>query len=152
MDISYPAEKVANKFIELAAAQGRLLTHMQLQKLVYFAQGLALAVHDRRLVANNFYAWQHGPVAPQLYEQLKSVGAQPISHLLPDTLPSSELDPQAQELIRQTYDAYGRFDGWQLRNITHLPDSPWSHVNAREAYGLIPDDLTRTYYRQLLHL
>lgn len=152
MTISYPAEKIANQFIELAAADGRLLTHMQLQKLVYFAQSLSLALHDRRLVANNFYAWKHGPVAPHLYEQLKGTGSQPINHLLPDAMPTTELDAQARELVQQTYESYGRFDGWELRNITHLPGSPWSLTNEREAYGLIPDDLTRTYYRQLLNL
>lgn len=152
MTVSFPAEKVANKFIELAAADGRLLTHMQLQKLVYLAQSLALALYDRRLVANNFYAWPHGPVAPHLYEQLKGAGSAPVGQLLPERFPIAELDAQAQEVIRQTYDAYGRFDGWQLRNITHLPGSPWTMTNEREAYGLIPDDLTRTYYRNLLKL
>ncbi|WP_135230024.1 Panacea domain-containing protein [Deinococcus fonticola] len=145
MPISSPAEKRANHFIELAAADGRLLTHMQLQKLVYLAHSLALALHDRRLVANNFYAWRHGPVAPHLYEQLKGTGAQPVHHLLPEAMPAFDLDPQAQEVVKQTYEAYGRFDGWELRNITHLPGSPWSLTSEREAYGLIPDDLTRSY-------
>lgn len=57
----------------------------------------------------------------------------------------------ANQFIAQTYDAYGRFDGWQLRKITHLPGSPWSQTNERETYGLIPDDLTRTYYRPGKH-
>lgn len=151
MKVAFPIEKVANKFIELAALEGRLLTHMQLQKLVYFAHGIALGLWGYPLVANNFYAWKHGPVAPHLYEQLKDRSDQPIADILPDKLNYLELDDKAIKIICQTYAAYGQFDGRKLRNIARLPHSPWSVVSMREQYGQISDELTQKYYQQLLN-
>lgn len=150
MEVAFSVEKVANKFIELAAAEGRLLTHMQLQKLVYFAHGLSLGLRGRPLVANNFYAWKHGPVSPHLYEQLKDINGHVVQDVLPDDFLQVDLDDEAIEIIRQTYVAYGQFDGWKLRNISHLPHSPWSTVNEREQYGQISDELTKIYYQKLL--
>ena len=148
---AYPAEKVANRLLDLAARDGRLLTHMQLQKLVYFAHGLSLGLHGRRLIANNFHAWPHGPVAPQLYTRLEGYGASPIDRPLTDPLPDLPLDEDAAEVIERTYAAYGHMEGWELRAISHLPGSPWAAVDVQEKFGPIPDALTERYYREQQH-
>lgn len=144
---AYPAEKVANALMELAARDGRLLTHLQLQKLVYFAHGLSLGLTGRRLVSNNFHAWEHGPVAPQLYNKLKAFDDAPVTRPLEDPLPEVPLDAEARAVIERTYAAYGAMNGWQLTAISHLAGSPWAQTDEREKYGLIPDDLTEQYYR-----
>ncbi|SEJ75583.1 Uncharacterized phage-associated protein [Deinococcus reticulitermitis] len=147
---AYPAEKVANRLLELAARDGRLLTHMQLQKLLYFAHGLSLGLHGRRLVRNNFHAWPHGPVSPALYRKLEAFGASPVDRPLPDPQPELALDADAAEVLERTYAAYGHMDGWQLREISHLPGSPWDVANTEEPYSRIPDSLSERYYREQL--
>ena len=47
---------------------GDLISNLKLQKLVYYAQGFALALHGRPLFRERVEAWTHGaPVVPELY-------------------------------------------------------------------------------------
>ena len=69
---------VANKFIQLAGYENRLLTQMQLHKLVFFAHALALASQDTPLIRGAFIATQYGPVEAELWEFTKSYGPDPM--------------------------------------------------------------------------
>ena len=58
----------------LAACEARasrwdddLMTHLKLQKLVYFAQGAPLHYVGEPLFHEPMKAWIHGPVCPDLY-------------------------------------------------------------------------------------
>ena len=46
---------------------GDTISNMKLQKLVYYAQGFALAITGKPLFQEDIEAWEHGPVAPALY-------------------------------------------------------------------------------------
>jgi uncharacterized phage-associated protein len=75
---------VANFFLATAKndpddeGAGDKMTHMKLQKLVYYAQGLHLAVTGRPLFEEPIEAWEHGPVCPKLYQEYKGSGKKPI--------------------------------------------------------------------------
>ena len=43
---------------------GDLMSNLKLQKLVYYAQGFALALFDKPLFSERIEAWIHGPVYP----------------------------------------------------------------------------------------
>jgi uncharacterized phage-associated protein len=58
------AHTVANRFLELAEAEGRSLTPLQLMKLVYIAHGWMLGIHQRPLIKDHIEAWKLGPVIP----------------------------------------------------------------------------------------
>ena len=55
------------------------LTHLKVQKLLYFADGVNLAVNDKPLFKEKIYAWQHGPVVKEVYEKLKVNGNKDIA-------------------------------------------------------------------------
>ena len=44
------------------------ITHLKLQKLLYYAQGISLAIHDKPLFRENIVAWPHGPVVKEVYD------------------------------------------------------------------------------------
>ncbi|WP_019011017.1 Panacea domain-containing protein [Deinococcus aquatilis] len=147
----YAAEVVANTFLELAQAEGRTLTQMQINKLVFIAHGWALALLGRPLTYNTFHAWQRGPVARRLWEYWRTLGRQPIRDPLPvsDAEPRLKEDEDALNLIRGIWATYGQKSGEELSNLTHLQGSPWA-----QTYGLsndlIPNEITREYYVDLL--
>lgn len=99
---------------------------MKLQKLCYYAQAYSLA-QGGELFPEDFQAWQHGPVVPELYAKYRDYQWRAIDAEFPanaDAVPS---------IVGEVVAAYGRLDGAALSNITHR-EAPW--INAR---GNIPE-------------
>ena len=71
--------EIANEFIRRAAAEGRALTQMQLQKLVYIAHGWNLAINGDKLTSDDPQAWDYGPVYRDLWNALRSYGRAPVT-------------------------------------------------------------------------
>jgi uncharacterized phage-associated protein len=141
---------VANAFLALARRDGRRLTNMQLQKLVYIAHGWSLALLGRPLFYNGVNAWQWGPVIPSLYEALKKYGAGVVTEPIPT---DEEVDPSSQEMaiIREVWKAYGHLSAMQLSGITHQAGTPWYETWNKERYNLIPNALIARHYLDLLN-
>ena len=63
---------VANYFLTLTNDEsGDLMSLLKLQKLVYYAQGLHLAIYDKPLFGEVIIAHETGPVCPALCEKFK---------------------------------------------------------------------------------
>lgn len=101
---------------------------MKLQKLCYYAQAYALA-EGWELFPDDFQAWQHGPVVPDMYHQYKRLTWRPI----PDEFKPPELDAPVLEHLEEIVAAYGRYDGAALSTMTHR-ETPW-----RAARGDLPE-------------
>ena len=145
----YSAATIANKFLSLADHDGKLLTNMQLQKLVYIAHGYYLAIIGKPLLYDEVKAWQWGPVIIDLYESLRKYGAGNVTERIP--VQDVELDPMAERIIEKVWKAYGKFSGFRLSAITHKEGSPWDRTWRDWQYGAIPDELIAEYYRRLLN-
>lgn len=139
------ATAVAQKFLELAREEGKPLTNMQLQKLVFFAHGAHLAAYNQPLIFEHVKAWDFGPVIPELYERLREYGAGPVVNRI-DNEPIYDESP-AGYAIRNVWRAYGNLNAWQLSDISHQPGSPWEQVwNYGGRYSEIPNYVTQQYY------
>jgi uncharacterized phage-associated protein len=155
----YPAKAVANEFLELAKRDGKPLTAMQLQKLVYFAYGWYLAITGKRLINERIEAWQWGPVVPSLYSEFKRFGSDSITDFATETASSrpyrvrsddSIQDGEALRIIKRVWEVYGKYSASQLSTMTHEQNSPWAQTPERDVKGTdIPDDLIATYFRRL---
>lgn len=120
----YNASTIAKWFIAWAEADEADLSNLKLQKLLYYAQGHALALFGRSLFKDEIQAWSHGPVVPSVYHTWKDFGSQDLR--LPDTdhFTWRDVDPETTELLGKVWNTYGGFGGWKLRNMTH-EESPW---------------------------
>ena len=58
---------------------GRPITNLALQKLLYFAHALFLIERKRPLVSGYFEAWEFGPVHPAVYQSFKDARDKPIT-------------------------------------------------------------------------
>ena len=67
------AVSIANEFLKMPGAKETLI-QMQLQKLVYLANGWNLAINGMPLVSDNAEAWDYGPVYRALYDHTKFFG------------------------------------------------------------------------------
>lgn len=159
----HDARAVANRFIELGQEGDTEFTQMQLQKLVYIAHGLNLALNNgEQLIREQVQAWDWGPVIPEIYDALKRYGATPVSALIhenewrtdPDRrgpVVVSNFEESEQSIIRSVYNTYGKMSGAQLSALTHEEGSPWRQVYSRIKRGIvIPNDIIENHYRELV--
>ena len=124
---------VARQFVRLAwnNEEPEGLTHMRLQKLLYYAQGWHLAAFGRPLFVGRIEAWKHGPVVKELYPTFKDYKARSIS---PDDAGEPTLSDQDAAFIRSVWEEYKPHSAAGLRTMTHQ-ESPWL-----EARGDLPED------------
>jgi uncharacterized phage-associated protein len=148
--MAYDAKAIANVFYKLARSEGKYLTNMQLQKLVYIAHGFNLAVLGEPLFSDSVHAWEYGPVIPSLYEELKSYGAEEVKRRLLTKTPPVKPDDPEMKVIRAVWNSYGRYSGLQLSAITHVEGTPWSEIWKTKPFGVIPNELIAQHYRELL--
>jgi uncharacterized phage-associated protein len=165
MNMPYPANAIANEFLELAKGEGKQLTQMQLQKLVYFAYGWYMAITGKRLIDERIEAWEWGPVIPSIYREFNRFGSAPITEPAQEVMfregklgffpagmrsDAPQADALALQVIKRVWEIYGKYSGSQLSNMTHVADSPWSKTPNREIKGTdIDDHLILEYFRNL---
>ncbi|MBO9724294.1 MAG: SocA family protein [Novosphingobium sp.] len=142
------ARIVANRFLELAREQGRSLTPMQVLKLVYIAHGWMLGLNDRPLINQPVEAWQYGPVVRDVYNSVRQFGRDYVTSDL--LAPPGQLEPLEDNMVQQVFDLYGKMDGIQLSNITHMPNTPWAQMYRHGSFGIrIPDPMIAEHYKRL---
>ena len=155
---------IANEFIRLAAADGQGLTQMQLQKLVYIANGWNLAIRGQALTADNPQAWAYGPVYPELHRALRSYGREVVSREIRngDFIPGvfeddtskvaqAAISDDEKAIIQRVYSDYGKFHAFQLSALTHRAGTPWTQIygDGSGKFDDIPADLIREHFVEL---
>jgi uncharacterized phage-associated protein len=113
------AKDVAKFFLSKTREEiGESITHLKLQKLLYYAQGFSLAIFDTPIFEERIEAWDHGPVVPDLYQEYKAYKANPLPGV--DVEEASRLFTTEQmEMLNDVYEVYGQFSAWKLRAMTH---------------------------------
>lgn len=124
---TYTARQIAEWFVAWAEEQEDAdITNLKLQKLVYYAKLTHMKRTDgASLFSDTMQAWAHGPVVPDLYFALRGYGKTPID---PDKFVSPDFNwdtyRQIEDTLIETWERYGVYSGWALRNKTHT-ESPW---------------------------
>ena len=122
-------EQVTDTLIVHARSRNIEVTNLMLLKLLYYVQAWHLVFHGAPLFANDFEAWVHGPVVPQVFRRFKQYRWNPIMDVVQ---PVSDAALGAH--ISNVLDTYGRFTANQLERLTHS-EAPW--IEARK--GVEPD-------------
>lgn len=147
--MAYSSHAIANAFIKIAQEQERWLTNMQLQKLVFIANGYHLAIYDEPLYYHNSHAWQWGPVIPKLYKSLQKYG----SSIVDDYLEAGDIVPEDSKeakIIKAVFDNYGQYTGGQLSVLTHQESTPWSKAWEEKQFSIIDPDVIKMHYQGLI--
>lgn len=121
------------------------ITHLKMQKLLYYAQGMSLAYLKRPLFSGDIEAWQHGPVSPSLYKYLKDYKKSNLMDREELMCPYDSLDNTEKELLEMTFRKYGIFTAFKLRDMTHR-ESPWRNNYCKKAKNKIPNEQIRCFF------
>lgn len=106
------------------------LTHLKIQKLVFYVFGGALAFDRESDVGAEieFEAWQHGPVNREIWQQFRSHGANPLPLPPADRVRFPAL---TERPLLDVLTVYGRLSAWDLRQESHL-ETPWKDADAKK--------------------
>jgi len=150
----YTANLIAYAFVKKGIEEGRPVTQMKLQKMVYFAHGVHLASFSRPLIQEDFEAWQFGPVIPSIYQEYKTFGSQPINikqEYLDKQL--GNLDHNAITVIDYTWNTTKNLSASTLSSWTHKQGSPWDKYYVPGAFNIQIDNIAiQSYFTNLLEL
>lgn len=138
------------------------VSHLKLQKLLYYVQAYHLAYFDQKIVNDPFEAWAHGPVSRKIYDALKDRAKlyteveykQLPGEADPEDLMKKQLTKEQLELVDDVLSEFGPLSGLQLENLTH-EESPW--IEARKGYDagdrcnveILPESMRIFYKAQL---
>jgi uncharacterized phage-associated protein len=129
--------------------EGELISNLKLQKLLYYAQGFCLALHEVPLFEDRIEAWTHGPVVPVVYREYSRFGSSAIPE--PEDFDPSLYNEGVRNLLDDVYSMYGQFSAWKLARLTH-EEPPW-----RDAYELGPSTVItpnalKDYFKTLIEV
>ena len=113
--------------------QKQPVTHMKLQKLVYYSQAWTLVWEEAPLFPEPIEAWVNGPVVPVLFAKLQGK-----FQVLPTDLPSDagqNLTDTEKANIQKIIGFYGEKTPQWLSDLSHM-EKPW--IDAR--FGLAANE------------
>lgn len=135
---------LANAFLSIDS-----MTNKKLQKLCYYAKAWYLAFYDENLIDEDFEAWVHGAVQPDLYHKYKEYGFRKIPKYEGDL---SDIPEDFLDFAGDVYEAYGHLTGNELEVVNHQED-PW--IKARKnlkpweiGNKVISESDMKEYYRK----
>ena len=108
---------------------GDSITHLKLQKLMYYAQSWSLVIFGKTLFNEDFQAWSHGPVLQSIYNNYKQYGYENI----PLCSCENTLNEEVIKLLEEIKIVYGEKSAKHLENLTHS-ELPW--IEARGGIDL----------------
>ena len=121
---AYKAEEIAQWFInsgklaaELTQDNTALVSHLKIQKLLYYAQACSLALNNRKLFEEKIVAWRYGPVVENIFQKYKVCGKNGIEYVEPVII-----DEDTAALLEFIYIHFGSMNAYELANYTHQDD------------------------------
>lgn len=130
------AKGLTNLMLDWADEQSALITPMKLQKLIYYCHAEVLVSTGRPLVAQDFEAWEYGPVIPSLFQEFKHLKAEAITTrayrfdpLIAERVLAKPADlGSVYSIVRQSFENYVRYSASALSKMSHASDGPWSEA------------------------
>jgi uncharacterized phage-associated protein len=122
---------VARHFILLAENEDEpeYLTHLRVQKLLYYAQAWSLVQRGVPLFSERIEAWVNGPVVRDLFPRLAALGRRAITSSDLEACGVDDLTPSESEFVGSVWEAYKGHSAWGLGQMTH-EEAPWRDARA----------------------
>lgn len=122
------AQDLAKYIITKCTLDGKPISNLQLQKILYFVQGAFYYRLEHPIFDDPIRAWDYGPVIDNVYNAYKKYGASTI-HDIDINFESTfdkENDPEAtRELVDIVVESLREMNPWELVRISHESGTPW---------------------------
>ncbi len=163
METAKPLGKIDSTILcEYILQRGGRMSHLKLQKLLYYTEALHLAYFETSLIDDEFQAWLHGPVSRKIYNEIKDLSIlhgeitySPGEGPKPDEILNESLIQDQFDLINDVLNNYSTLSAGQLEDLTHR-EQPW--IEARMGYGagdrcevIISKETMKSFYKDQVY-
>lgn len=143
--------------------KGDTVSHKKLQKLLYYVEAWHLVNFGNPILDEDFEAWVHGPVVPELYHVLKEFGFNNLKVVndeydtvdkeIEAIIVKNRLTTNQVDFINSVLNNYGGLSSFDLELLSHS-EAPW--LEARNGFAphqpcnvIIPKQRIKEYYSAL---
>lgn len=135
------AMAVADYIIDYCSRINEPVSNLRLQKLLYFAWVDYYRETGASLFYDSMYAWQLGPVVPEVYNEYCSYGGRPINL----RWESTEIKPEDAGILNKIIEKYRLVPVSVLVDRTHEPETAWYQIydGGKGNKQKIPTDLIK---------
>lgn len=129
--MNYDKDIVINAYyvINYFSNQNTEVTHLKLQKLMYFLEAIYMREYKGdKMFDSEFYAWPYGPVSKKLYDKFKMFSDTQIKIDKNDKELGNKISEKNKKCVNILYLVFGKMSASDLVTLTHLPNSPWAKV------------------------
>lgn len=143
------ARAVANYIVWRCQRHGDSITNLKLQKLLYYAQGWFLALHERPLFRDPLRAWVRGPVQYEVWKVFNEFKWRPITK----QVSKPKLSELAQDHLDEVIEVFGDYGAYTLERMTHR-ERPWLRARGdlasdASSSNIISLDDMRAYFSEI---
>lgn len=149
--LGYEPEQIANWILaQFDPESGDAVTHLKLQKLLYYIQAWVLADHKESLFDEDFEAWTHGPVLPSIYRKYKDRGFNTILDF--GEIPEFK-DDTLVSTMKEVIDVYGEHTAKYLEKLAKTDGAYIKAIHDKileiNTKGVIAKEGIRDYYSNI---
>lgn len=131
------------------------VTPLMLQKILYYIQGIHLALTGTPIFEEDCQAWVHGPVYEKVYDLFKGFKYNPIDddRFVFFEGKNNDLTVQEKSIVDLVLNSFGAYSGKTLERITHQ-EEPWiaargDHADAEPLNVIISKQSILQYFRKV---
>jgi len=150
----YTANQIADFFLlNVKSTSGDTISHLKLQKLVYYAQAWNYTLFGEPLFEERVEAWMHGPVIRSVYDRLQHHQVYMPIHFATIDVEKVDFDERTSDLLNEIQQVYGEHTSSYLEDLTHS-EAPWIDArNGLPSYARCNNEITleamKAYYATL---
>jgi uncharacterized phage-associated protein len=158
--VAHDVRGIANFVLDLADQEGRDVSNLVINKVVFFLHAHFLVEYGRPLVSAKVEAWDFGPVFRELYKEFKEFEDRPIKkraeRLNPETgireICTYDLPTDESQFLASVTQKYVRLRPRALVALSHEKGGPWdrvwNHDTATNASMSITNELIKAWYEK----
>lgn len=127
------AQYIINKSLQ----EKEPISNLQLQKILYFLQVQYYHFSREFLILDDFYAWQYGPVIPDVYYKYCNHGGFKI---LSESNTDDDIELEIASFVDREIKPLRQLSPWDLVEKTHQKGGAWdqTYQNGEGLYSKIP--------------
>lgn len=119
----YRAEEVAEYIVTYCAKNRTPISHLKLQKMLYYAWIDYYKCTGHSLFREDICAWQLGPVVPEVYYAFSAFGGLPITHEF-----HTNINPSDAVILSTSIQQNWFYSAKQLVDKSHTPGGAWARI------------------------